>query len=282
MTIQRIFRGPMAVAAVAVMALLISAEAQVQADTLDDIKARGHMVVAVDPTFSPYEFTTSDGTITGYDPDLLQAIAKDLGVTIEFQKMAFDVVIPGLIAGSFDFTSTALNVTAERAKRIGYTIPVSKTQNVVLTAVGSPVSSANPTMLSGHTVAVKQGTQPEQLIKALNKDLAAQGKPPVVIVSLQNVEQTVEALTAKRADFVVDDVAVLTEVADHSAGADKIVGPIGDPTYIAWGTRKADDKLRDTLDAELKKLQSDGRMTALQKKYFHTSFDLPTSGFVPQ
>ncbi len=282
MLIQRIFRGPKAVAALAALALLVGAEAHVKADTLADIKARGHMVVAVDPTFSPYEFTTSDGTITGYDPELLQAIAKDLGVTIEFQKMAFDGVIPGLIAGSFDFTSTALNVTAERAKRIGYTIPVSKTQNVVLTTTGSPVSSADLAMLSGHTVAVKQGTQPEQLIKSLNKDLAAQGKPPISIVSLQTVEQTVEALTAKRADFVVDDLAVLSEVAEHSAGADKIVAPIGDPIYIAWGTRKADDKLRDTLDAELKKLQSDGRMTALQTKYFHTSFDLPTSEFVPQ
>ena len=251
------------------------------ADTLDDIKARGHMVVAIDPTFSPYEFTTADGTITGYDPDLLQAIAKDLGVTVEFQKMAFDGVIPGLIAGAFDMTSTALNVTAERAKRIGYTIPVSKTQNVVLAAGGGPISSTDPAVLSGHIAAVKQGTQPEQLVKAISKALVAQGKAPIDIVSLQTVEQTVEALSAKRADFIVDDVAVLTEVLEHSGG-DKIVGDIGDPVYIAWGTRKSDDRLRQALDGELTKLEADGRMQALQKKYFHTSFDLPTSGFVPQ
>lgn len=252
------------------------------ADTLDDIKARGHMIVAIDPTFSPYEFTTADGAITGYDPELLQAIAKDMGVTVEFQKMSFDGIIPGLIAGSFDFTSTALNVTVERARRIGYTIPVSKTQNVVLTAVGGPIASSDPAVLSGHTAAVKQGTQPEQLIKAISKDLVAKGKPPITIVSLQTVEQTVEALAAKRADFVVDDLAVLTEALDHSGGADKIVGDIGNPIYIAWGTRKADDALRRTLDDELRKLQADGSMQMLQKKYFHTSFELPTTGFIPQ
>ena len=282
MIIQRVVRSPKTVAAMVIAALLVGAEAQARADTLDDIRARGHMVVAVDPTFSPYEFTTSDGAITGYDPELLQTIAKDLGVTVEFQKMAFDGVIPGLIAGSFDFTSTALNVTAERAKRIGYTIPVSKTQNVVLATVGGPISSADPTLLSGHTAAVKQGTQPEQLIKALNKDLTAKGKPPIAIVSLQTVEQTVEALAAKRADFVVDDLAVLTEAADRSAGTVKIIAPIGEPIYIAWGTRKADEKLREALDGELKKLQADGRMSALQKQYFHTSFDLPTTGFIPK
>lgn len=252
------------------------------ADTLDDIKARGHMVVAIDPTFSPYEFTTAEGAITGYDPDLLQLVAKDLGVSVEFQKMAFDGVIPGLIAGSFDFTSTALNVTAERAKRIDYTIPVSKTQNVVLTTAAAPVASSDPMALSGHTVAVKQGTQPETLIKQISKDLVAKGKTPIEILSLQTVQQTIDALGAKRADFVVDDVAVLTEVAEKSAGADKIVGAIGEPVYIAWGTRKTDDKLRDVLDTELKKLQANGQMKALQQKYFHASFDLPTSGFLPQ
>jgi polar amino acid transport system substrate-binding protein len=252
------------------------------ADTLGDIKARGHMVVAIDPTFSPYEFTTADGAITGYDPELLQLIAQDMSMTIEFQKMAFDGVIPGLIAGSFDFTCTALNVTAERAKRIGYTIPVSKTQNVVLEAAGGPLSGADPASLSGHTVAVKQGTQPEQLMKQVSKDLVAQGKPPIEIVSLQTVEQTVEALAAKRADFVVDDIAVLTEVADKSAGADKIVGSIGQAIYIAWGTRKSDEALRQALDDELKKLQASGQMKALQMKYFHAAFDLPTSDFLPQ
>jgi polar amino acid transport system substrate-binding protein len=187
-----------------------------------------------------------------------------------------------LIAGSFDFTSTALNVTAERAKRIGYTIPVSKTQNVVLTKAAAPVASSDPTALSGHTVAVKQGTQPESLMKEISKDLVAKGKAPIEILSLQTVEQTIDALGAKRADFVVDDVAVLTEVAAKSAGADKIVGTIGEPVYIAWGTRMADEKLRAALDTELKKLEANGQMKALQEKYFHTSFDLPTSGFLPK
>ncbi len=252
------------------------------ADTLGDIKKRGHMIVAIDPTFSPYEFTTADGAITGYDPDLLQMIAKDIGVTVEFQKMAFDGVIPGLIAGSFDFTCTALNVTAERAKRLGFTFPVSKTQNVVLTTAAMPVASSDPLALSGHTVAVKQATQPEGLMKQISKDLVAKGKAPIEILSLQTVQQTIDALGAKRADFVVDDIAVLTEAAEKSAGADKIIGTIGDPIYIAWGTRKSDDSLRQALDDGLKKLEANGQMKALQQKYFHTSFDLPTSGFLPE
>jgi polar amino acid transport system substrate-binding protein len=119
-------------------------------------------------------------------------------------------------------------------------------------------------------------------MKQVSKDLVAQGKPAIEILSLQTVQQTVDALGANRADFVVDDVAVLTEAAEKSGGADKIVGNIGDPVYIAWGTRKTDEKLREMLNGELKKLEANGQMKALQQKYFHTSFDLPTSGFLPQ
>jgi polar amino acid transport system substrate-binding protein len=278
---SRFWMSRKAVAGAALLLSCLVAQAAA-ADTLDDIKKRGHMVVAIDPTFSPYEFTTADGAITGYDPELLQLIAKDVGLTVEFQKMAFDGVIPGLIAGSFDFTSTALNVTAERAKRIAYTIPVSKTQNVVLTTSAPRVTSAEPLALAGHTVAVKQGTQPESLMKQISKDLVAAGKPAIDILSLQTVQQTVDALGANRADFVVDDIAVLTEAAEKSGGADKIVGNIGEPIYIAWGVRKTDEKLQQMLDDELKKLQKSGQMKALQEKYFHTSYTLPTSDFLPK
>ena len=52
------------------------------ADAFDDIKAKGKIVVAIDPTFAPFEYTDSAGKIVGYDPDILDAIAADWGVTI--------------------------------------------------------------------------------------------------------------------------------------------------------------------------------------------------------
>jgi len=253
-----------------------------RADTLDDIRSRGKMIVAIDPTFKPYEYTTSDGAITGYDPALVALVAKDLGVTIEYQRLAFDGIIPGLVAGSFDFTCTALNVTAERAKRIAYTIPVSKSQNVVLVRQGGAVSGSSPDDLSGHTIAVKATTQPEQLLRQINRDLEQAGKKDIQILSLQTVEQTIEALTGGRADGVVDDVSVISAQMHQGAGNLHIAGDIGSPVYIAWGTRKSDPKLTEALDSELKKLAADGRMQALQKQFLGVSFDLPTSDFLPK
>lgn len=264
-----------------VAALCLSA-GLARADTLDDIKARGKMIVAIDPTFTPYEYTTANGAITGYDPSLLELIAKDLGVAVEYRQLAFDGIIPGLVAGSFDLTATALNVTAERAKRIAFTIPVSKSQNVVLTRKGGTVTGAAAEDLSGHTLAVKAATQPEQLLRRMSKDLEQQGKKPIEILSVQTVEQTVEALAANRADGVVDDMTVITAVMKRHAGQFQITGNIGDPVYIAWGTRQSDPKLTQAIDDGIKKLKADGRVKALQEQFLDVSFDLPTSGFLPK
>lgn len=264
-----------------VAALCLSA-GLARADVLDDIKARGKMVVAIDPTFTPYEYTTANGAITGYDPGLLDLIAKDLGVAVEYRQLAFDGIIPGLVAGSFDFTATALNVTAERAKRIAFTSPISKSQNVVMARKGGTITGAAAENLSGHTLAVKAATQPEQLLRRMSKSLEQQGEKPIEILSVQTVEQTVEALAANRADGVVDDITVMTAVMKRHAGQFQIAGNIGDPVYIAWGTRQSDPKLTQAIDDGIKKLKADGRMKTLQEQFLDVSFDLPTSGLTPK
>lgn len=253
-----------------------------QAGLLDDIKAKGTMVVAIDPTFAPYEFTDSSGKITGYDPALLALIAQDLGVKVEFRTMAFSGIIPGLIAGSFDFTSTALNVTAERAQRIAYTIPVSASVDAVLRRKGDTrIAGAAPEQLAGFTAAVKQTTEPEKAVQAVNAGLTTAGKKPIGLVSVDTTEQTVTALGTKRADFIVDDRSVLAKVMKERPGQFEIVGDLGKPQYIAWGTRKSDPDLTAALDGALRKLKADGRMKALQEEYLGTSFDLPEKDFVP-
>ena len=99
------------------------------------------MVVAIDPTFPPFELTDESGKIIGYDPELIEAVAEGLGVKVEYQVMAFSGIIPGLIAGSFDMTPT-LNVTAERAAKIDYVIPTASSVNAVLALKDGGVTSA--------------------------------------------------------------------------------------------------------------------------------------------
>lgn len=252
------------------------------ADTLADITARGTMIVGIDPTFAPYEFTDSSGAITGYDPSLLEAVAEGLGATIEYRTMAFSGIIPGLIAGSFDFTATALNVTAERAERIAYTIPVSQTENGVLRRVGDTrVNGDDPTTLAGLTAAVKQTSTPERVVQEASDALVASGGAAISVLSVETTEQTVTALGTSRADFLVDDMSVLAQIMKERPGQFEIAGKVGPTDYIAWGIRKEDQTLVDAINAELLKLKADGTMSALQEEYLGLSFELPEADFIP-
>ena len=272
--------------AAAVIALGMNAGlAPAKADALDDIMERGSMIVAIDPTFAPFEYTDSEGNIIGYDPELLEAIAEDWGVEIDYQVMAFSGVIPGLIAGSFDFTATALNITAERAQKIDFTIPITSTVNAILTTKGNAnVMNSDINDLSGNKCAVKQTTQPEQMMQSMNEELSAAGMDEVELLSFDTVEQTIAALVDGRVDCVVDDIVVL-----HKAMASRpdiemeVVGEIGTKAVIGWGTNKDDPKLNAALNDALKKLKASGKMGELQEKHFGFRIDdLPEENFIPE
>ena len=254
------------------------------ADTLDDIKSRGKMVVAIDPTFQPYEFTDSSGKIIGYTPAIMEAVAKKLGVTIDYQKMAFSGIIPGLLAKSFDLEGSSLNVTAERAKRVMFTVPFSKGANAVLTRTDVTKIPAKVKIesLSGLTAAVKATTAPEKILSEFNATLTGKGLAPIKILSLDTVEQTISALTAKRADFVFDDITVLGAAMKANPGKLRSAGELGDSQWMAWATRPDDARLNKFVSEVILDMQKSGALAKLQKEHLGLVVVVPAANFVPK
>lgn len=254
------------------------------ADTLDDVKTRGKMVVAVDPTFPPFEYTDSAGKIVGYTPAIMEAVGKKLGVTIEYQKMAFNGIIPGLLAKSFDVESSSLNVTAERAKRVRFTVPFAKSANGVMTRADDKRIPTPATMesLAGLTAVVKAATAPEKQLKEFNTALTAKGLAPITILSLDTVEQTVAALSAKRGDFVFDDITVLGGAMQQNPGKLHAAGELGASQWMAWATRPDDTRLNTTISDVILGMQKSGELAALQKTHLGVVMVVPATDFIPK
>ena len=266
------------VAAVTLMHAMTAA-----ADTLDDIKSRGKMIVAIDPTFAPYEYTDANDKIVGYDPAIMAAVAKHLGVTIEYQRMAFSGIIPGLLAHSFDMEGSALNVPAERAKRLSYTSPVSKTVNgaLVRSDFTKIPQKATVESLAGLTAAVKSASTPEQILKSFNETLTAKGLAPIQLLTVDSVDQTVAALKTRRADFVFDDLTVLAGVVKQNPGKVKQTGELGPSQWIAWATRPDDTRLNKAISDQIVAMKKSGELAKLQKANLGVTFDTPSSDFIP-
>lgn len=266
--------------------LTVGAATYAQADTLADIKSSGKITVGIDPTFPPYEFTNDKGEITGYSVAIMQSFAKDLGVKLEFQKTAFSGILPGLISGSFNAEGSSLNVTAERAKKVLFTVPYSKTVNGVLVRESEANKFSGKTLtaddLSGLRGAVKSASVPEQLLKGFNEVLNKAGKKPITIISVDTLDQTVSTLMTKRADFVFDDISVLAPVVKKYPNKVAQVGEAGPSQWMAWATRKEDTSLNKAIGDHILAMQQDGELTALQKQYLGTTFTVPASDFIPQ
>ncbi len=254
------------------------------ADTLDDIKSSGKMTVAVDPTFAPFEYTDASGKIVGYTPAIMQAVGKKLGVTVEYQKMAFNGIIPGLLAKSFDVVGSSLNVTAERAKRVKFTVPFAKSVNGVLTRFDDTRVPAATTVesLSGLTALVKATTAPEKQLKEFNTALAAKGLAPIKILSLDTVEQTISALLSKRGDFVFDDITVLGGAMQQNAGKLRAAGELGASQWMAWATRPEDARLATAIGDVILGLQKSGELATLQKAQLGVVMVVPETEFIPK
>ena len=75
----------------------------VLADRLDDVKARGKLVVGVSDTTPPFSFRRADGTLTGYDLDIVRQVASRLGVTLDMVPVSSAERIPMLENDKLDF-----------------------------------------------------------------------------------------------------------------------------------------------------------------------------------
>ncbi|MFH0022922.1 transporter substrate-binding domain-containing protein [Pseudomonas fluorescens] len=269
----------------AAMTLGVSLHASVSsADTLDDVKARGTLVVAIDPTFAPYEYTDDSGAITGYTPAIMAQVAKSLGVKVEYQKMAFSGIIPALISGSVDAEGSSLNVTAERAGKVLFVAPFGKSVNAVMTrADDKRIDPAHLSIesLAGLSAAVKTTSAPEQLVKQFNVELKAKGLAPIKIVGVDSVDQTLSALMTRRADFILDDITVLGSLLKQHPDSLHQVGELGASQWISWATRKDDTRLNKVISDQIIAMKNSGELQKLQQQYLGVTFDLPSQDFIP-
>ena len=116
-------RFPGAVVLVLGLAFLFGACAPGWAGPLDDIRARGVLVVGAKADYRPFGFRDEAGIIVGFEPDLAAEIAKALGVKLKLVPVVATNRISLLQSGDLDLVIATMNVTPERAKQVDFVEP---------------------------------------------------------------------------------------------------------------------------------------------------------------
>ncbi len=146
-----------------------------RADTLDEVKKRGTLVVGMEAAYVPYEFF-KDGKIIGYDPEIIDMFVPKLGVKAQLVDTAWNGIIPALYAKKFDVIISAMTITKERAEKVLFSMPYADASNVILLRANEDsIKTADD--LSGKVVGVQIGSAAAGIIKTFEAKLKATGKP---------------------------------------------------------------------------------------------------------
>jgi polar amino acid transport system substrate-binding protein len=249
-----------------------------RADTLDDVKKRGTLIIGTEAAYVPYEFV-KDGKIIGYDPDIIDIMIKNLGVKADIIDTAWAGIIPSLYANKFDCIISAMTITKERAEKVLFSMPYAEATNtILLRADEDRIKTAED--LSGKIIGVQLGSAAAGIIKVFEeKRLKDAAKPGFAEVKqYEHYPEAYQDLLNKRVDAVVNSKSTMMVVMKDAPGKFKMIGGITDiPAYFGMAFRKEDGALRDFANVQLAQLKSDGTLAKLQEKWFGTTMETPNN-----
>jgi polar amino acid transport system substrate-binding protein len=248
------------------------------ADTLEEVKKRGTLMIGTEAAYVPYEFV-KDGQIIGYDPDIIALMVKNLGVKADIIDTAWAGIIPSLYANKFDCIVSAMTMTKERAEKVLFSMPYAEATNVILLRADEErIKTADD--LSGKIIGVQLGSAAAGIIKVFEeKKLTGTGKPGYAEVKqYEHYPEAYQDLINKRVDAVVNSKSTMMVVMKDAPGKFKIIAGITDiPAYFGMAFRKEDGALRDFVNTQLAQLKSDGTLGKLQEKWFGEMMETPNT-----
>lgn len=218
--------------------------------------------------YPPFESKSATGELQGFDIDLGNAVCAAASVKCDWYDTSFDGLIAALQARKFDAINSAMNVTEKRRQAIDFTNVIYRVPTKLIARKDSGLLPTTES-LKGKHIGVLQGSIQESYAQA---HWAPKG---VDIVSYQDQNQVYLDLSSGR----LDGTLVLTPAGQSgflSRPDGKDYGFVGDAVRddkilgsgIAFGLRKGDTQLKEKLDAAIEKVQKEGVVKSLSKKYF--------------
>jgi polar amino acid transport system substrate-binding protein len=217
------------------------------------------VVVATDATWPPMEMvneTTKE--FEGFDIDLMNAIAQEAGLEVEFRNVAWDGIFAGLAAGEYDAVISSVTITEERQKEFDFSNSyINAGQIVVVRATNTDINSSAD--LSGKTVAAQIGTTGAMAVQEISG---------AILKEYDEIGFCFEDLIAGRVDAVVCDTPVAADYAGvQYAGQIKLVGGAFTDEYYGIMVKKGNTELLAKINDGLKKVQDKGIDKQLMEKW---------------
>jgi polar amino acid transport system substrate-binding protein len=236
------------------VALVFGFWGMASAGTLDEISKRGVLRVACQTQGAPFSFVDRNGKRTGSSIDLVEMIAKEMGVKVKFLNYDWDGLIPALLSKKADMLAADMTPTLKRAMKISFVDPYMYTGSVVFVKQNSPIKSLEDVQKPGTKIAVLLGSTGENDAKKAFPEAKLKtykGGGPMLI----------NAVVAGHTDGGVNDgSAVRGQAASFPPNSVRILEGQLSRSPLAFAVRYDSPDLRRWLDLFFLHIKLDGRL----------------------
>jgi polar amino acid transport system substrate-binding protein len=255
------------------------AQAQDVKSKLDEVLARGHLIMGTGSTNAPWHFKGADGTLQGFDVDMGHIIAKALfgdPAKIEYVNQASDARIPNITTDKVDITCQFMTVTGERAQQIAFTIPYYREGVGLLLKNDSKYAdhAAMKSAGSAVTVAVLQNVYAEEMVHA--------ALPEAKVDQYESVDLMYQALESGRADAAATDQSSVFWYITQKPGQYRDAGYGWGPQTYACGVKRGDQDWLNFVNTALHEAMTGVEFDTYAKSFkmwFGRDVPVPKIGF---
>jgi polar amino acid transport system substrate-binding protein len=218
-------------------------------------------IVGTDTTFAPFEFENDEGVHTGIDIELLDAIAEEMGFTVEWQVLGFTASVTALEAKQVDAVMAGMSITDER--QLKYDFSESYYDCPVAVAVSDTSSYTSAEELAGKTVVAKTGTTGAKYAQ----ELADQYGMDLLLVEESSLMYTY--VQSGQAEACFEDYPIIQYEINRGNVSCKVIGQSDYSYPTGFATIKdAHPELIAAFNEGFNRLKENGTYDAILTKYF--------------
>lgn len=210
---------------------------------LQEVLARGKLIVGTGSTNPPWHFEDANGELQGMDIDMARLLAKNLfedPMAVEFVKQAADARIPNLVTDQVDICVQFMTVTPGRAQQVEFTIPYYREGVGLLMLADSTYTDLESLKAPGSALRVSA------LQNVFIEEWIHKALPEATVDQYESPDASLQAVNAKRADAYCADLSAIQWLMAQQPGRYKEAGygwlpnsyaaavKPGDPVWLSW------------------------------------------------
>ncbi|MDQ0159308.1 ABC transporter substrate-binding protein [Alkalibacillus salilacus] len=215
--------------------------------------------LATSADYPPFESMNEDGEIVGFDIDIANAIADELGYELEINDMNFDGLIGALQSGRADMVMAGMSATEERSENVNFSTSYHSSGEMFVTNPDSDITSIED--LDGTTVGVQLGTIQEEGAQTLQEDYDFE------LQSMDKATNIIQELKTGRID-----VGYLDKTVAEGYVEEQNLAGFDDPTEAAPGMaiafpKDGDEEFYNEVNDLVEQFLEDGTIEELEEKW---------------